>query len=424
MRFLPKKIGRITVALGLITLGAILLADNLGGTDFAGWAARLWPLLLVSLGLEYLLYATVVERSAAQAGTYRFDTAGVVLLLLTLAAVQVAGFTRSLWAEWNGAELPPLMALVAGRETAEDVQAREYALASEARRLTIHGTGCTLVVRGAARRSNLAVQTRTEVTAPTRELAAQAAAEAQVVFTGGPYPEVRIQGPRTSGPGHWSQSCAATVELPEQIAVEVTGGPGVKVEAMRGLVQIRANGNIEARGLAGELRVETDWGQVQIEDVAGTVDAQSGHGSMVARRFGGGRLDNTSGDLILEDWTGRLRVTSEHGSVSARLASPPTGEIDLRTGVGRLDLVLPASSSARIEAITGTGRVRISGVTEGAPAGDASGGTTPEGSPAAPGPDQIVPPERRGGQQSLTLGAGEVRVFLRTDAGNIDVDVR
>ena len=77
-----KKVGRITTALGLLTLGVLLLIEQVYPAQT--WAAnplRWWPLLLIGLGIELLYW-----RAIKQEIEMKIDPLILILLLAIFCA--------------------------------------------------------------------------------------------------------------------------------------------------------------------------------------------------------------------------------------------------------------------------------------------------------------------------------------------------
>ncbi len=98
--------GRITLAMTLIVLGAVVLAQNIMAINIAYYFRVFWPAILVAFGLEMLLRQAQADRSAG-AVRVRIDGASVVILfliILVLAFGSFPFFTRRppYWGRWPG----------------------------------------------------------------------------------------------------------------------------------------------------------------------------------------------------------------------------------------------------------------------------------------------------------------------------------
>jgi hypothetical protein len=56
------KAGPITLAVGLIAGGGVLLFYNLGAVKNLDWLWKLWPVLLIGVGLEYFIKRALIRE--------------------------------------------------------------------------------------------------------------------------------------------------------------------------------------------------------------------------------------------------------------------------------------------------------------------------------------------------------------------------
>ena len=110
------------------------------------------------------------------------------------------------------------------------------------------------------------------------------------------------------------------------------------------------HGSIEAVEIA-EAALRTSSGDVRARGVTGGLEAHTGHGAIEIEGCGGEvTVESRSGDLRLRQLSGPVRATTGHGAIIAALA-PAAGvaQIEL-AGNGGIDLTLPGTVSARLEA--------------------------------------------------------------------------
>ncbi len=120
------------------------------------------------------------------------------------------------------------------------------------------------------------------------------------------------------------------------------------------------NGRIEIEGVSATIVAETGNGRIRITDVDGTVRLRTRDGSITGRNLAGD-FDVLSGDgrIRLGGTFGQLRVVTADGSVrvSARDMTTISNDWSIRTSDGSIELALPASLGAQLDATTGDGRV-------------------------------------------------------------------
>ncbi|MDT4891112.1 MAG: hypothetical protein QOE97_147 [Pseudonocardiales bacterium] len=113
--------------------------------------------------------------------------------------------------------------------------------------------------------------------------------------------------------------------------------------------------DVEIGAVEGDLRLRYGSGTAEVGSVTGSVQARSGSGSA---RFGeiGGSLTSACG-------SGELVVSTAHGSVRSRAGSGGAslgavfGDVDLVSASGAVSIGLPGGRSAKLELLTGSGRV-------------------------------------------------------------------
>lgn len=140
-----------------------------------------------------------------------------------------------------------------------------------------------------------------------------------------------------------------TVTLPRRVTLEArTGDGGINIDDLQGTLDLDSgDGRIVASRLEGQVKAHTGDGSIRIDQAAGAIDADSGDGSIEIT----GRLDE-------------LAVRTGDGPVRIEAASGSTMKIAWRitTGDGRVALRLPADFNASIDASTGDGTVRVDGI--------------------------------------------------------------
>jgi len=384
------RVGRIPVGLALIAYGAVKITDGLNVTVSAtGLLLKLWPLLLIALGAEYLIRSMLGEgRSAA----LRFDFGGVFLLLLAVAIG--SGITAVQWAVERGAVAVVQAPVV--RTLAVDAPAtgvKSLRLSTSMGRIEVRpGSSDTIHVE-----TTLSAHAgdRVRPTDVARQLE-----QAEVRVTPGANAAVSVNLPALSGAG---LSISYSVSLP----------PGLLVEA-----ESQA-GSIQVFNYQGDLHLTSRMGPVNVDSGSGSLDVQGTSGSVLVRSFNGPisartemgrvemvstigdlRLDTQSGPVVVTDFSGGgLEAHTNMGSVQARTDLPLAGDVKLSTQSGSITLSLPGSSSMRVTARTNAGSLNL----------PASLQRTRDG---------------MGWSGSGTVGDGKYQVDLRTQMGPLTLFAR
>jgi DUF4097 and DUF4098 domain-containing protein YvlB len=134
--------------------------------------------------------------------------------------------------------------------------------------------------------------------------------------------------------------------------IVVPRGARMRVSSGNGDVAVRAevaeahastgNGDVEVLRSRGAVRASTGNGAVTVEDAGGQVDASTGNGRV--------RINTV---------TGPVSARSGNGNIDVRMNElRGTGDMEFRTGNGRITVALPASFEGEIDTHTGSGRLR------------------------------------------------------------------
>jgi DUF4097 and DUF4098 domain-containing protein YvlB len=181
------------------------------------------------------------------------------------------------------------------------------------------------------------------------------------------------------------------------------------------------SGPVKVSGHRGRLVCDTGSGSVKIDDCDGPMLADTGSGSVSVTNQRGGacKVDTGSGsvsidgadtdDLYVDTGSGGVRCTGVRadqavidtgsGSVTLHLDRMGTGRFVIDTGSGGVELIVPRDASATISVDTGSGGIRNR--IEGA---------------------EVLHDSR--GEMKLRVGGGEARVVVDTGSGGVTLASR
>jgi DUF4097 and DUF4098 domain-containing protein YvlB len=119
-----------------------------------------------------------------------------------------------------------------------------------------------------------------------------------------------------------------------------TSGGDLKIHDIEGLVTLETSGgNIQAERLTGDLHMETSGGDIQLQAITGNVD-----------------VGTSGGNITISDVDGKIRAETSGGNVVVRARNGNNG-IFAETSGGDIEIVVPKSISATIDASTSGGEV-------------------------------------------------------------------
>jgi hypothetical protein len=186
-------------------------------------------------------------------------------------------------------------------------------------------------------------------------------------------------------------SASLVVSVPTQTAVTARSGDGA-------VTIRRVNANVD---------VDTDDGNVKVEELKGDLTVRTGDGAVDARQIDGGvRINTGDGNVRADGAFKRLLLETRDGAVdvTARSGSVVESEWGVTTGDGNVRVELPKGLNAELDAETADGRVQVDGAAGQAADAGASGDR-----------------ERRSFRGALGTGGKPLKV--RSGSGSITVRV-
>jgi DUF4097 and DUF4098 domain-containing protein YvlB len=150
------------------------------------------------------------------------------------------------------------------------------------------------------------------------------------------------------------------------LVVENVGGP-VKARTSFGRLRVEAtgpaelsnqSGAIEARGIGGDLVAVTSFGNLEARDIQGRAELSNQSGAIDAVAVKGNLKARTSFDhLRLSGQSPEMEAHNQSGSIDLTATSGQTAKINAATSFGQLRVSLPADAKPAIAAHTTFGKV-------------------------------------------------------------------
>lgn len=390
-----RKIGRITVAIGLVAMGAALLMDNLLGTgsSYTGLVLRFWPVLLIGLGLEYLLHAALVRSDEnGHPVRVRFDFGGAILLAVIIGAT--AGFTSlSAWVSLNPRDYVAVGSKSQRSETATipAENAKEVLIDIDLGRVEIYPEKLSEVRVEAEYGLSGGLVLREQ---------SRSIDDFRLSLDG--TETIKVIGNAPTGKNLSVVNATYRIYLPENLKVRIhTGAGSVRVDSYQGDLLVNNKlGIIDLYGVTGTIEAETTSGTILVRDAIGQVTARTSAGRISLERIMGPvEVDSGTGVIsVLDQSGGKLVAETRTGSISVESSFPIDGDMLVRTSAGSITLNLPAASSMQVSAQTKTGSIAAPDfmkITQNGPSRSASG-------------------VANGGQHTITLEAQMGTITLHT----------
>ncbi len=221
-------------------------------------------------------------------------------------------------------------------------------------------------------------------------------------------------------PNKFSADFTIIVPHDIELAKVDTGAGAVELQSIAGRVEATSGGGaVRIDGIGGSAGAETSGGSVEIGTVGGDVAARTGGGSIVihsvkgkiAAETGGGSIEILSGqqDASVETGAGSISVRQCSGKVTAETGggSIELGDIgggaEINTGGGSIRLT---SAKGAVKAETNGGGIELYGVPS-ARVETGAGGITVK----------LVSNGAQRADSSLMTSAGDITVYIASDVG-------
>jgi hypothetical protein len=402
---MTQRIGRLTLAIALIGVGAAILMDNLYGTDLIWFMARLWPGMLVLLGLEWL-WASARSR---ETGAHPRTDGGAIALLIVVgiiaATTSAAQGVANRWVQFGprvtvsvpeihapqiDVNIPPIPAISFGNTPAEITLGQDLNEADLKELLVTTSAASVTVTEGARPR----VELRVRAWGNTQQNAENLARETQLKVEAD-NGRTRVRAVRNNN-GRFDDEFFIT--LPRDMAT------ALQVDTSSGLVTVGGHfGNVAVQTSSGSVRVERIGGDLDVRTSSGAITAQDIDGKLAATTSSGSiQADRVAGEVKANSTSGSVRVTGPRDKVVAQTSS---GAISVATNEVNADYELSAGSGSVYLALTNNASVKLNA--------RASSGTVTAPSWATIGE----------GRNSATgeVGGGDHEITIRTTSGSIAV---
>lgn len=430
---IKKKVGSITLAVGLITMGALLFAQNFMELPVKD-IYRYWPVLLIGLGLEMVLYMIFYGRNNNEVKLSVDGLCLVFIIILGLMAngAKLINFQRpgDMFFSFDGNSI---IDGVRYRSVISETYTRENISGSfsiKELKLT-NDYGDIKVLPHDAK--GIKVEAKVTIKCNDEAKAREYAKDAVEIIEG----EVTTISPKD--PANWIKDDFAraqvdfVVYVPRQISVKAENSFGdIKAEGIEGNCELdNRNGKIKAADIGGDVDVENSFGGIEVSNVGGKANISNKNGEITANKISGTAvIENHFGDIQAANISGDARIINNNGRIKI---SDVAGKAVVNNSFGDISLekigggATVESKNGRIEAEDIAGDVKIENAfgdirfsSDSINNGDIYA-KTKFGNIDCEKPIKLT----KEGQDTVAqgrLGSGENRIELITSNGNIDIE--
>ena len=430
---IKKKVGSITLAVGLITVGVLLFAQNFMDIPVKD-IYKYWPVLLIGLGLEMVLYMVLYGRNNNEV---KLSVDGLCIVFIIILGLVANGV------KFMNIDAPGRMffgyhgnSIIDGvkyrTQISETYNKDNISSSFNVKELKVTNNFGDIKVLPTDAKS-IRIEAEVTVKCNDESKAREYAKDAVEIKEG----EVTELSPKNPPNGDKDDYSAAQIDfviyVPKQVNVDARGSFGdIKAEGIDGKCTLEnKNGEIKAVNIGGDVDIDNSFGDIELENVRGKADITSRNGEILADKISGSAvLEGHFGDIEATTIGGDLKIVNNNGQITVENIS---GKADLSNAFGDINIqkvsngVTVESKNGRIEAeeVTGNAQIKNSFGDIYFKSGSINDGDiyakTKFGNIDCEKPLQL----NKEGQDTVAqgkLGTGQYKIELITNNGNINIE--
>lgn len=377
-----KKVGTITAALGLVVLGLALLSSRL--FPHITWLddpLKWWPLLLVGLGIELILFRFFGQETAPKLDFL------VILLLLAILGAKCFELSKS--------EI--MNAGVFGHRFSVSRQYEAFIPAKGLQNIDISLSEGNIRILPATdgvlrAKTHVTVSSGAKMVLPTVWLRVEKQGSRAVIETIGDILPTRYQ----------SRQTETVIYVPKKLPVMIHPLQGSLTASSldNPLTVEQAEGSMTLSDLAAPIKISGGSGSVHLTRVNSVFAELSNGEARIVDSQGVLRLSLQSGQADIQDFRGPVSVSVDAGEIRLNSTKPITSDTAIQTHEGSISVLSDTLKNCRFKAIAASGSLTLPAYLGAAPS-------------AGENAENIV--------FEKTLGTGVPSITLQAEHGNISV---
>ncbi|MGE5589117.1 MAG: DUF4097 family beta strand repeat-containing protein [Bacillota bacterium] len=349
----PIRVGSFTLGFTLLGVGVALLAHNFGKAPAWGELWRLWPVLPLLLGVEFLVRQQLA-RGQEDPPTIRLDGLSLLLAIFILLSgiaytVVPAGLVnvQDLVGLWHPYEYQTQVT----REVTDLTGVEQFIVTNRMGSVRLEGTDSDRVQVVATIRTSGA----------SKEEAEALARDVEILLSGSPQLRLESRIPPISSGRSSRATVSYEVSVPRKLVTSADVSFGsLDAHGITASTLTVRNGNLDASALEGDVRIGSSFGSVSVREVAGSLTVDAGNGQVEVDRVSGKvTVRNKFGSLQLTDLGGPVDVMTSQGNVDIVTSQPVGGDWSLTNRFGNINVTVPGDSSLQVTALTHSGQLSM-----------------------------------------------------------------
>ncbi|EOD00936.1 DUF4097 family beta strand repeat-containing protein [Caldisalinibacter kiritimatiensis] len=308
-----KKVGVITLALTLVSLGLLLLANNFTGINLNKAFSILWPSIIIAFGLELIITKIVLEKGNKKR-LVKIDGASLTVLIIIVVATSV---------------ISTVNVFVSNIDLFNDFGIgykydsrfnKEYTLEVKDKKTLILDTsyGDVEIIRGEKNKANVDVEILMK---HNDEEYASKIADSIVEIDESNQDVIDIKSnlyQYINNNDIRSITINYLIEVPEDFKVEVNDKHGdVTIENIESVKIFNEHGEVIVKNILKDVEIKNTYDDVSVYDVEGKVRVINKHGEVKIERVNDSlQIENLHGSVKVADIIGDVYIKNTHNDVN------------------------------------------------------------------------------------------------------------
>lgn len=362
---IKKKVGSITLAVGLITVGVLLFAQNFMDIPVKD-IYKYWPVLLIGLGLEMVLYMVLYGRNNTEV---KLSVDGLCIVLIIILGLVSNGvrlmnvdMPGRMFRGYHGGSI--INGIKYSNQIRESYNKDNISSSFNLKELKVTNDFGDIKVLPTDAKS---IRIEAEVTVKCNdEGKARVYARDAIEIKEGEITELSPKEPVNWNKDDFSKAqIDFVIYVPKQVSVDARGSFGdIKVEGIGGKCTLEnKNGKTGAVNIGGDVDINNSFGDIEAINIGGRAEITNRNGEILADKISGSAiLEGHFGDIEATTIGGDLKVINNNGRITAEQVG---GKADLTNSFGDINIkkadggVLIESKNGRIEAEEVKGNAQV-----------------------------------------------------------------
>ncbi|MDF2892059.1 MAG: hypothetical protein K0R80_2426 [Clostridia bacterium] len=330
-----KKVGTITLAVGLIILGLVLFANNFTNIEIKD-IYKYWPVLLIGVGLEMFVYM-ILHRQDENV-KLRIDGLFIAFMIAVIIfSSSFNGFSFSPKFSFNPFQANVLVDGVRYKsELKETIIKDNVSKDFKINKLTARNSFGDVKLQPYDQ-AYIKVEAQVKVKYNDEKAAKDYIKEVVKIIEG---EQTQIYSAEYNGI-HKNEYGKAQVDfviyVPNEVYSEVYNSFGdINAQGItKDLAVTNQHGDVIVKDIGGNVSVKNSFGEIEIKGVGGKLDANNQHGDIDVEIVNGSvDMETGFGDLEVSDITGEVTAKNNYGKITAKNIK---GNAQIKTSFGDIE---------------------------------------------------------------------------------------